>query len=147
MEKLDNSCNKCDLKLSNFIEKVQPSQNCHGCGRYAFKENEPSYLYLITHPELKLHKVGIGTVGKDKNRLQSFVTEGWIVAGLWHEESKERTFKYETQFFTRLKELTKNDPALGIAATGKWVGMWAESIDAEKIPLSVVLEMIAESRQ
>ena len=147
MEEPNISCDKCDLKLSHFIEKVQPRQNCKECGRYAYKENQPSYLYLITHPELKLHKVGIGTVGKDKNRLQNFVADGWIVAGLWHEESKERTFKYETQFFTRLKELTEDDPALGIAATGKWVGMWAELIDAEKIPLSVVLEMIAKSRR
>lgn len=147
MEKSDNSCDKCDLKLSHFIEKVQPSQNCNECGRYAFKENAPSYLYLITHPGLKLHKVGIGTKGKDKNRLQNFVAEGWIVAGLWHEESKETTFKYEAKFFAHLKELIESDPALGITATGKWVDMWSESIDAEKIPLSVVLEMIAKSRQ
>lgn len=146
MEEPHRSCDRCDLKLSHFIEKVQPSQNCHKCGRYAFQESEPSYLYLITHPELKLHKVGIGAIGKDKNRLQSFVAQGWIVAGLWHENSNETTFRYETKFFTHLKEMIESSPTLGIEATGKWVGMWSESIDAEKISLQIVLEMIAKSR-
>lgn len=147
MEQSHYQCEKCDLILSHFVEKVQPIQNCNECGRYSFKESEPSYLYLITHPQLKLHKVGIGTVGKDKNRLQTFVSQGWVVAGLWHEKSKELTFKYETQFFSRLKTMVESNPALNTDATGKWLDMWSESIDAEQIPLPIVLEMITESRR
>lgn len=63
---------------------------------------DSSYLYLLTHPELKLHKIGIGTVGADKGHLQQLIDLGWVSQGMWHNSDKRRTFQWEKEIFKEL---------------------------------------------
>ena len=48
---------------------------CRYCARHGFDYLAPSVVYLITHPQLGAHKVGI--TGVDTTRLEAWRKHGW----------------------------------------------------------------------
>ena len=141
---IDNSqCEKCLSMLSSVVERVRAGDSCRECGRYRFQSNEPSYLYLLTHPILKLHQVGIGTIGKDKGRLEKLLKEGWVAFGIWHGD-KGKTFQWEKKVFALLKERLQPVGASVPDPMGTWVGTWAESISADAISASEIEKIISK---
>lgn len=136
---MERDCQKCGAKLTEQIQKVVGGNNCRECGKYAYVADEPSYLYLLTNPGLALHKIGIGTVGKDKGRLQQLIHEGWTVYGLWHAAEKRKTFNWEQTIFKELKsEIGSVTPSL----VGRWDRDWVEGISAQTITITALAELI-----
>lgn len=144
MSNENHDCTKCGELLTPRIPKVACGSNCRECGRYSYRANQPSYLYLLTHQQLKLHKIGIGTVGKDKGHLQQLINEGWTAHGLWHERDKRRTFQWERTVFEQLKlklPLTGQErPGL----IGRWDRSWVESVSAQAISVSALAQLISQ---
>jgi len=105
---------------------------------------QSSYLYLLTHPQLKLHKIGIGTTGKDKGRMQQLIDQGWESHGLWHDSEKRITFQWEKEIFKQLQlHFAKAAPD-----TPGFVGQsdrhWFESVSAEAISVTALAQIITK---
>jgi hypothetical protein len=102
------------------------------------------YLYLLTHPQLKLHKIGIGTAGKDKGRMQQLIDQGWVSQALWHESDKQRTFQWEKEIFKQLQlrfaKVAPDSPGF----VGKSDRHWFESVSAQAISLAELEQLIAK---
>jgi hypothetical protein len=108
------------------------------------EDDQWSYLYLLTHPDLNLHKVGIGTVGKDKGRMQQYLDQGWLSQGIWRHSDKRRTFQWERQVF---ETLNHRFIAAGPDAPG-FVGAsdrhWREAISADAISVTELSQLISQ---
>lgn len=98
----------------------------------------------MTNQQLKLHKIGIGTRGQEKDRMQRLIAAGWLVHGLWHESSKRKTFQWEREVFKELKgklALTGSDLS---ESMGRWDKSWSESVSAEAISVSEIAKLITK---
>jgi hypothetical protein len=103
-----------------------------------------SYLYLLTHPQLKLHKIGIGTTGKDKGRMQQLIDQGWLSHGLWHDTDKRITFQWEKEIFKQLQlRFAKAAPDTP-GFVGKSDRHWFESVSAEAISVTALAQLITK---
>jgi hypothetical protein len=140
---MEPDCQKCGAILTEQIQKVACGNNCHECGRYAYLAEEPSYLYLLTNPSIGLHKVGIGTVGKDNGRLQELIQEGWSVYGIWHASEKRRTFRWERAVFKELQVRIAMNKSENSGLVGRSDKHWVESISSQIISVLVVAELIS----
>jgi len=136
-------CAKCGAVLTQYIPKVSCGNSCSQCARYSYFADQSAYLYLLTHQQLKLHKIGIGTVGKDKNRMQQLIQEGWIVHGLWHEGSKRKTFLWEQEIFKQLKVKFSSFESHVPGLMGRSDRNWSESVSAEAISVSEIVKLIS----
>lgn len=137
-------CMKCGAVLTEHISIVSCGNNCAECGRYAYFADQPSYLYLLTHEQLKLHKIGIGTVGKDKDLLQNLIREGWKVQGLWHHHDKREIFRWEAAAFKRLAEEIPADSSQTFGLVGRRDRHWVESVNAEVITVCALTHLISK---
>ncbi len=135
-------CARCEAILTEEIPTVICGNTCHECGRYAYRPDQPSYLYLLTHLQLHQHKIGIGTVGKDKGYLQNLIEAGWKAHGLWHADSKIKTFKWEEKVFSHLQIISteKPEPQLFL---GRFDKHWVESINALAISITDLSQLIS----
>lgn len=143
MTNAQQGCMKCGELLTPLIPTVQCGSNCNECGKYRHRADQLSYLYLLTHQQLRLHKIGIGTVGKDKGLLEQLISQGWIVHGLWHESDKRRTFQWERAIFEQIE----SELSLATPETPGFVGNrdkhWVEGISAQLVSLSEITQLIS----
>lgn len=140
---MQHDCSKCGAVLTEHISTVACGHSCRECGRYAYFADQPSYLYLLTNEKLQFHKIGIGTVGKDKNRLQELIMAGWVVYGIWHEGDKGKIYEWEQKVF---KELTVQLSTNGLeseAFVGRSDRHWIENISAHVISVSALAQIIS----
>lgn len=139
---MEQDCTKCGAILTEHIPKMACGNSCHECGRYAYFADQPFYLYLLTNQPLMLHKVGIGSVGKDKNHLKRLIQDGWTVYGLWHAGKKGKTFQWEQAVFKQLQARFSAMESDSPGFVGRWDGHWVESVSAQAISASAIAELI-----
>jgi hypothetical protein len=74
-------CLKCGRKVRPKLSVVnQGNTPCPVCPEgdgYGFNYYEPAFIYLITHPVLGVHKIGIA--GSESSRLKVHIGGGWEV--------------------------------------------------------------------
>lgn len=143
MTAITTECEKCRASVSLVVVKILAGNTCPECGRYRFESSEPSYLYLLTEPTLKLHKVGIGTAGKDKGRLEQLLKDGWVAYGIWH-SNQRTTFLWEKKIFAEIKKLISSQVSPAVEPFGKWVDTWSESISADAIAVTEIEKIISK---
>lgn len=136
-------CTKCGAILTHHIAAVTCGNSCKECGTYAYSADEPSYLYLLTNVQLKLHKIGIGTVGQDKNYAQQLIQAGWKVHGLWHAGDKGKTFAWEKEVFRQLKAQFDSGDAVSPVFIGRSDRHWVESVNAEAISITALAHLMS----
>lgn len=129
-------CEKCQAALSPAVAKVLVGSNCNECGRYRFASTQPSYLYFFTHPEERIHTIGIGTIGKGHGRIEMLLENGWIAYGIWHGDQRT-TFLWEKKIFAELKK--------SIDTQEDWGTTWPQSISADSITAPKIAEIIART--
>lgn len=144
MSTVAHVCTKCGEFLVPHIPTVQDGNNCAECGKYCYRADQPSYLYLLTHQHLNLHKIGIGTVGKDKGQLQQLINEGWTVYGLWHGSDKRAVFQWERAVFAELKVKLSLAAPERPSFVGKSDKHWVESVNARAISVSALAQLISK---
>jgi len=124
------------------IPKVVCGSDCRECGQYSYDGAKPSYLYLLTHPDNRLHRVGIGTIGKDKGYLEKLINDGWLVHGLWHDSDKRRTFSWEKEIFRQLEARYPSEQFDESILVGRRDKSWVEGINADLISLSALEALV-----
>jgi hypothetical protein len=106
--------------------------------------DQSSYLYLLSHPQLRLHKIGIGTTGKDKGRLQQLIDQGWISEGKWQNSDKRKTFQWEKEIFKQLQLRFAKAAPDAPGFVGKSDRHWFEAVSAEAISLAELSDLISK---
>lgn len=141
MEATHQDCTKCGAILTEYIPTVACGNSCNECGKYAYAADEPSYLYLLTNVQLGQHKIGIGTVGKDKNRLQELIEAGWALHSMWHAVDKGQTFQWEKEVFKQLQAQFDSAGASGFI--GRSDGHWFEGVSAQAISITSLSHLMS----
>jgi hypothetical protein len=137
-------CKKCGEVLTPHISTVKCGSDCRECGRYSYRADQPSYLYLLTNQQLKLHKIGIGSVGRDKGRLEQLVHDGWIVHGIWHNSDDGKTYQWEAAIFKQLAKEISTDISKNLGLLGRKDRHWVEGVSAEAITISALENLISK---
>ena len=91
---------------------------------------------------MKLHKIGFGRMGKERNRLRTYVDAGWLVQGMWHAADEKKVLSWERQIFASLRAKFKELESTEADPMGKWVEGWAESVSADAIAGEEIEAMI-----
>jgi hypothetical protein len=71
-------CTNCGLESSPRYNSVaNKSTACRGCAPHGFTPSKPAVVYLLTHPEMQAHKIGIAN--RTKSRIEVHRRAGWEV--------------------------------------------------------------------
>ena len=77
---------KCGREVNAPFERINAGAGaCRYCTNYGFQHGEKAVVYLITHPALNAHKVGIGNPSdlKGNDRIAKHKKYGWEVYRTW----------------------------------------------------------------
>lgn len=133
-----SQCLKCKNIVSPMYSNVRKGRGCNYCSPLGINLNIPSYLYLITHPQLNAHKVGIGNVRPikrmDEDRLGRFKKQGWIAHKVWKFETGGEAWKIETAIFKVIRKDLGLPIFLSKEQMMKTEGQ-TETVDADSITL------------
>ncbi|MER7278046.1 hypothetical protein ABT369_26750 [Dactylosporangium sp. NPDC000244] len=138
-------CLNCDEivtpRLSNILRPE--SDGCQNCANNRPDLVGPAVLYLITHPELGAHKVGV--TGQGSTRVASFKNVGWHVFELLAMVTGRQAYAIETAVLNRLRE---QGVALGFVPKDKMRnGGFTETFSAASISLTDAFRLVlAETR-
>ena len=69
-----------------YAQIQQGMGGCRHCAEWGFQYDKESYVYLITHPDLNAHKVGIANIAKRQkdDRLRRHQISGWVAFKVWN---------------------------------------------------------------
>lgn len=138
-----STCQRCDQYLSAFIPTVSAGNRCNQCTQYAYSQDQPAFLYLITNVQLNKHRIGIGLAGAENNKLEQLLKDGYIPAGIWHHSEKRKTYEWEGKVFKKIAATLNEDKDKPVAM-GPWTRDWSEYILVSAISTEQILKIIGE---
>ena len=127
-------CLVCGETVYPHLTSISKGGGCFYCAVAGIQMNKPSYVYLITHPELNAHKIGIGNKRKTRDRLKKFVNRGWKTYKVWDLDTGAEALKIEKAVF----KILRKDMNLKIYLTAEQMpvtGGETETIDSEEVSL------------
>lgn len=136
-------CQRCDEILTSYIGTVSAGNRCNQCTQYAYPQDEPAYLYLITNTQLNKHRIGIGLAGTENSKLEQLLNDGYIPAGIWHHSDKKKTYEWEGKVFKKIAA-TLNENKDKPVAMGPWTRDWSEYILVSAISADQIVKIISE---
>lgn len=87
-------CVTCNNEVTPVIGTIRAGGGCRYCATKGLDYTAPALLYLITHPELEAHKVGIGS--PTAGRLDTHRKHGWTVYNTIHYPTGQQAYEVET---------------------------------------------------
>jgi hypothetical protein len=131
------TCNKCRKIVTPTYTSIRVGQGgCRYCTSKGLDYSEPAYLYLMTHPILGAHKVGIANFKTRVNRIKEHQKYGWEVFRSIDFETGDDAFQVEQQVldWIRVKK------GLGIFLSKEQLpqGGYSETVEAAEIELSTI---------
>ena len=118
-----------------YAQIQQGFGGCRHCAEWGFQYDKQSYLYLITHQQLKAHKIGIGNIAKKlkADRLHRLKLEGWETHQIWNFTDGKKALKFEKEIF----KLLRTDMKLPIFLSKDQIRNegYSETINADSITL------------
>lgn len=102
-----SKCLKCNKIVHPNLTDVIAGHGCSYCASYGFQMDKPAYVYLVTHPEFKAHKIGIGNTRKDKSsidRIHKLTVKGWKIVEKWDFSLGTNASIVEREVFRVLKK-------------------------------------------
>jgi ribosomal protein S27E len=139
-------CLKCgSIVYPHYGDLNQGQGGCSNCADYGLNYTDKGYLYLITHPLLGAHKIGIANSYKSReldDRMYKHKKHGWKL--------------YKTKNFTKLRKAYQVEQDII-----KWFrveiglpmylsdnqmpqGGWTETVDASEIDLPTIWAKVEE---
>ena len=137
------TCNKCGKIVTPTYTSIRIGQGgCKFCTNKGLDYNAPSFLYLMTHQELRSHKVGIGNYKTRNNRIDEHKKTGWILIQNIDFQTGEEAFQVEQETLVWLREVKK----LGIYLSKSEMpqGGETETVDASEIDLPTIWAKVEE---
>jgi recombinational DNA repair protein (RecF pathway) len=147
-------CMKCGREVSPTYSSVRLGQGCKYCANLGFQYEAAAILYLITHPDLGAHKIGIAGKKRNNSRLREHTRQGWIVLKTMDFEVGDDAYEVEQLTLLWVREDLGLPPYVGkrkMPQSGYTETINAEEIDAlmiwkqvEKLSRSVLRRRAAE---
>lgn len=131
-------CRNCGKESSPHFSSVQSGSACKWCRPYGIDLTKPATLYVITHPELGAHKVGIAQ--DTSPRIAVHQRYGWTVV---------KTYQFETGLEARAVEQAVLDwmrlvldlpPYLSAEVMPQ--GGWTETVAIEALKSADLVEAV-----
>jgi hypothetical protein len=91
---------KCGREVNAPFERINSGNGaCRYCANSGFQHGKRALLYLITHPVLNAHKVGIGNPSdlKGNDRIEIHKKYGWLVHRTWEFKDGKYAQKVEKE--------------------------------------------------
>ena len=135
------TCNKCQKIVTPTYTSIRVGQGgCRYCTNKGLDYSEPAYLYLMTHPILGAHKVGIANFKTRVNRIKEHQKYGWEVFRSIDFDTGDDAFQIEQQVldWIRVKK------GLGIFLSKEQLpqGGYSETVEAAEIELATIWSKI-----
>ena len=118
------------------IQMRRKNAGCSSCTVHGFKPLDPAYLYLISHPGKKAHKVGIGN--KNARRIEHHVRNGWQIYKVLEYSKGLHAHKIEQSLIEWLRVEKSIGPAF---RTGDG---WTETVPSGEISLIAISRKMSE---
>jgi hypothetical protein len=137
---------KCgSIVYPTYAQILNGDGGCQTCAPWGIKLYVPSYIYLITHPLLNAHKIGIGNYKtlKKKDRLHRLIIKGWQPYRKWDFSTGKKAISAEQAIFKIIRKDKKIPIYLSSADMGK-IGGHTETIDADRITLLELEKIIKQ---
>ena len=117
-----------------FTNVYSGHSGCRYCAPAGFNMTSSSYIYLITNKELNAHKIGIGNVKKNMDRLGRFKARGWEPHKVWNFKTGKEALDIESRIFKYIRKVLKLPIYLSYDQM-KSTGGHAETVGADSITL------------
>jgi hypothetical protein len=128
-------CLVCEQVVYPTFSNVYNGHNgCRYCAPAGFNMYGESYIYLISHPTLYAHKIGIGNVKKNMDRLGRFNSKGWETYKVWKFNTGREVIDLESRIFKHIRNELKLPIYLSYDQM-KSTGGHAETVGADSITL------------
>jgi hypothetical protein len=134
---------QCGTIVYPYYNTIQNGKGgCSVCADYGLKQEDPAYVYIMIHEELRSLKVGISNNKAKPNRIKSHAIHGWklykqidVPNGAIATDIEAKTFYW-----------IRNELGLGVHLTKELMksGGYSETIDAEEITLLQIDRYIQE---
>lgn len=123
-----STCLSCMREVAPRFGHVRTRRRgCRYCSVTGYKYAEPAFVYLISHPALSAHKIGIA--GMTSRRLDLHRGRGWQVYATLSFETGHDAFVVEQSVLSWIRNDLHLPPYLADCDG------WTESVDAEAISL------------
>jgi hypothetical protein len=136
-------CMKCGQIVYPRHHMVKSrSGGCKYCSTNGLDFTLPAYIYLITHPELNAHKIGISGEYAKENRLQDHARQGWKIFKKKTFLTADETYEVEQAVLLWLREERGLGPYLSKEEMPQ--SGWTETVDALRIDLLSIWAKVEE---
>ncbi len=135
--KVQWQCNLCqNIWSATPGSRVYSEAGCPACAVTGFDPSQPSYLYMMCHPDWGLIQIGITNYPKD--RLARHKKSGWKLLNLVHPISGTETRRIETV----LKQWLRSEKIpMGHTPDGSKFDGYTESWPEEELLVSSIYEL------
>jgi hypothetical protein len=128
-------CLKCKRVVRPNLGNITSGHTgCIYCAPAGLNMTKDSYIYLITNKELNAHKIGIGNVKKNMDRLGRFNSRGWETHKVWNFQTGRAALDLEKQIFKVIRKELKIPVHLSYEQM-KSTGGHIETVNADSITL------------
>jgi recombinational DNA repair protein (RecF pathway) len=134
-------CLKCGKNVKPRYAQINMGiGGCKYCATHGYDFSKGGILYLITHEELKAHKVGITNEGAKEKRLEKHLKQGWQTYRTQFYVDGNRAFEIEQEILTWWRK----DLGLPTYLSGSEMpqGGHTETVDADEIELSAIWDYV-----
>lgn len=147
-----SKCKKCGSECSPRYSDIRRGQGgCSSCADFGINLDEPGYLYLISHLQLKAHKVGIGNSrkeGKSDDRIYKHEKEGWVLV----RKENFLTTRQARELELAILGWLRNDVSIPAFLKSSQMpqGGWTETFSSEMLDIAEVeikLDSMLESKR
>jgi hypothetical protein len=137
------TCQTCGQEVRPHYSSIQQGRKgCRFCADKGIDYTSAGYLYLITHEELRAHKIGIANFAEDayEDRVSRHMKHGWIGYKATTFDSTEAAFQVEQRALKWLRQTKGLPPAVDRGSMPQ--GGWTETVAADSIDVSVLWRKI-----
>jgi recombinational DNA repair protein (RecF pathway) len=145
LEKWRCQCTKCGRTVYPTYGAIRSGQGgCRFCAQIGIDYTGPGFIYLMTHPKLQSHKVGIGGLrptGK-RDRVNEHQKFGWDLYARVEYETADDAFQIEQKVLSWLRQ--EKQLAIYLSALEMPQGGYTETVDASEIDLPTIWAKVEE---
>ena len=134
---------KCGREVTAPFERINAGHGaCRYCATSGFQHGKKAVVYLITHPVLLAHKIGIGNPSdiKSNDRIEIHKKYGWQVFKTWEFEDGKKAQKIEKEAMRVIRK--EMYLPMFLSASEMPQGGQTETVDAEVIKLRELEKII-----
>jgi hypothetical protein len=139
-------CLKCgNIVYPHYGDLTQGQGGCSNCADYGLNYTDKGYIYLITHPILNSHKIGIANSYKSRDlddRMYKHKKQGWHLYKTKNFVKLRNAFLVEQEIIKWLRV----EVGLPIFLSDNQMpqGGWTETVDASEIDLPTIWAKVEE---